>query len=111
MPKKSNRAISDHTVHITVPVDGWLKNELIDLAEKSDISFQRLVNLLLANGVRDYESKPALVMSTPPDPISSVVSYLKGERRLEPCGQVSCNKQPVCVLDSTYCDTCGVRLE
>lgn len=111
MPKRSSRAISDHTVHITVPVDGWLKNELIDLAEKSGISFQRLVNLLLANGVREYDNKPDLVMSTPPDPISSVVSYLKGERRLEPCGQVSCNKQPVSVLDSTFCDTCGIRLE
>jgi hypothetical protein len=48
---RSRRAVDGDTVFVTVPVPGWLKNGLVDLAEGSGVSFQRLVGLLLVNGV------------------------------------------------------------
>ena len=107
---KPRRAVPEETVFVTVPLPGWLKNELLDLCKKRDVSFQRLVGLLLVNGVRDAEGRALLELGEPIEPISGVVAYLRGERRLEPCGLPSCEKKPVEVLGSSYCDTCGVCL-
>lgn len=110
MAFKSKRARDSDTVFVTIPVPGWLKNELVDLAMARELSFQRLVGLLLVNGVRDGKGLPLLLPAPPVEPLSGVVAYLRGERRLEPCGQSSCEKKPVEVLGSTFCDTCGVCL-
>lgn len=107
---KARRAVPDETVFLTVPIPGWLKNELLDLCEKKDVSLQRLVGLLLVNGIRDADGRNALGFDKPSEPMNGVVAYLRGERRLEPCGQPSCVKKPVEVLGSSYCDTCGVCL-
>ena len=107
---KARRAVPEETVFVTVPLPGWLKNELLDLCKKRDVSFQRLVGLLLVNGVRDAEGRALLELGEPIEPISGVGAYLRGERRLEPCGLPSCEKKPVEVLGSSYCDTCGVCL-
>ena len=107
---KPKRALDGDTVFVTVPLPGWLKNGLVDLAEGSGVSFQRLVGLLLVNGVRDAEGRALLEGVEPVEPLGGVVSYLRGERRLEPCGLPSCEKKPVEVLGSVYCDVCGVCL-
>lgn len=104
------RARDGDTVYITVPVPGWLKNQLVDLAVLREVSLQRLVNFLLINGVRDAEGQALLEVSHPVEPLAGVLSYLRGERRLEPCGLAVCDKKPVEVLGSTFCDTCGVCL-
>ena len=106
----SRRARDGDSVYVTVPIPGWLKNGLVDLAEGSGVSFQKLVGLLLVNGVRDAEGRALLEVSDPVEPLSGVVAYLRGERRLEPCGLPSCDKRAVDVLGSTFCDTCGVCL-
>lgn len=106
----SRRARDGDSVYVTVPVPGWLKNDLVDLAVLKELSFQKLVNLLLVNGVRDAEGRALLEVSDPVEPLSGVVAYLRGERRLEPCGLPSCDKKPVEVLGSTFCDVCGVCL-
>jgi len=106
----SRRARDGDSVYVTVPIPGWLKNGLVDLAEGSGVSFQKLVGLLLVNGVRDAEGRALLEVSDPVDSLSGVVAYLRGERRLEPCGLPSCDKKPVEVLGSTFCDVCGVCL-
>jgi len=107
---RSRRAVPDETVFLTVPVDGWLKNGLVDLAEARGMSFQRLVGLILVNGLRDSEGSVLLGFVEPQDSLSGVKAYLRGERRLEPCGQASCVKEPVVVLGSVFCDVCGVCL-
>ena len=107
---RSRRAVSDEVVFVTVPVPGWLKNGLVDLAEGSGVSFQKLVGLLLVNGLRDSEGRALLEVSDPVDSLSGVVAYLRGERRLEPCGLPSCDKRAVEVLGSVFCDVCGVCL-
>ena len=106
----SRRARDGDSVYVTVPIPGWLKNGLVDLAEGSGVSFQKLVGLLLVNGVRDAEGRALLEVSDPVEPLSGVVAYLRGERRLEPCGLPSCDKRAVDVLGSTFCDVCGVCL-
>lgn len=106
----SRRAEDGDTVFVTVPVPGWLKNGLVDLAVLRELSFQRLVGLLLVNGLRDAEGRALLEVSDPVEPLSGVVAYLRGERRLEPCGLPSCDKKPVEVLGSSFCDVCGVCL-
>lgn len=108
---RSRRAVDGDTVFLTVPVPGWLKNGLVDLAEGSGVSFQRLVGLLLVNGLRDAEGRVLLeVGSDPVDSLGGVLAYLRGERRLEPCGLPVCEKKPVEVLGSRFCDVCGVCL-
>ncbi len=107
---RSRRAVDGDTVFVTVPVPGWLKNRLVDLSVGSGVSFQKLVGLLLVNGVRDVEGRVLLEVSDPVEPFGGVVAYLRGERRLEPCGQPFCVKVPVEVLGSTFCDVCGVCL-
>ena len=107
---RSRRAVDGDTVFVTVPLPGWLKNGLVDLAEGSGVSFQKLVGLLLVNGLRDAEGRALLEVSDPVEPLSGVVAYLRGERRLEPCGLPFCGKKPVEVLGSVFCDTCGVCL-
>jgi hypothetical protein len=110
MGVEPRRAVDGDTVYVTVPVPGWLKNQLVDLAVLRGLSFQRLVNFLLVNGVRDAEGLALLEVSEPVEPLSGVLAYLRGERRLEPCGLPSCVKKPVEVLGSSFCDTCGVCL-
>lgn len=110
MRMKSRRADDGDTVFVTVPVPGWLKNELVDLAVLRELSFQKLVGLLLINGVRDASGLPLFEVPERVDVLSSVVAYLRGERRLEPCGLPSCSKKPVEVLGSSFCDVCGVCL-
>lgn len=107
---RSRRARDEDTVYVTVPVPGWLKNSLVDLAVVRELSFQKLVGLLLVNGVRDAEGLSLFEVSEPVEPLSGVVAYLRGERRLEPCGLPFCEKKPVEVLGSTFCDVCGVCL-
>ena len=107
---EARRARDGDSVYLTVPIPGWLKNQLVDLAVLRELSFQKLVGLLLVNGVRDAEGRALLEVSDPVEPLSGVVAYLRGERRLEPCGLPSCDKKPVEVLGSTFCDTCGVCL-
>lgn len=107
---RAKRAVPDEEVFLTVPVDGWVKNALVDLAEVRGVSFQRLVGLFLVNGLRDAEGSALLGFGEPVDSLSGVSAYLRGERRLEPCGQPSCDKKPVEVLGSSFCDVCGVCL-
>ena len=104
------RAVDGDTVFVTVPVPGWVKNGLVDLALVSEVSFQKLVGLLLVNGLRDAEGLALLEVDKPVEPLGGVLAYLRGERRLEPCGLLSCDKKPVDVLGSTFCDVCGVCL-
>ncbi len=107
----SRRAVDGDSVYVTVPIPGWLKNRLVDLSVGSGVSFQKLVGLLLINGVRDAEGRALLEVSDEPvEPLSGVVAYLRGERRLEPCGLPSCEKRVVEVLGSSFCDVCGVCL-
>lgn len=107
---RSRRAGDGDVVYVTVPVPGWVKNGLVDLAVVRELSFQKLVGLLLVNGLRDAEGLALLEVSDPVEPLSGVLAYLRGERRLEPCGLVSCEKVPVDVLGSSFCDVCGVCL-
>ena len=65
---KSKRARDEDTVYVTVPVPGWLKNQLVDLSVLRELSFQRLVNFLLINGVRDAEGLALLEVSEPVKP-------------------------------------------
>ena len=107
---KAKRALDEDTVFLTVPVPGFVKNGLLDLCEVSGVSFQRLVGLLLVNGLRDAAEVPRFELGESFDSFSGVSAYLRGERRLEPCGQPSCDKKPVEVLGSSFCDVCGVCL-
>lgn len=107
---KAKRARDDDTVYVTVPLPGFVKNSLLDLCEVKGVSFQRLVGLLLVNGLRDASEISKFEIGGSFDSFSGVSAYLRGERRLEPCGKPSCLKIPVDVLGSSYCDTCGVCL-
>ena len=55
---KAKRALDEDTVSLTVPIPGSVKNGLLDLCEVRGVSFQRLVGMLLINGLRDAAEVP-----------------------------------------------------
>lgn len=108
MPHKPKPAREDHTVHLTIPVPGWLKNALITSANKHGESLQKHVNRLLTNTLRTNQNQPPL-QDTPPNPIQPIINYLTGQKTLNPCGQPTCNQQPTKLNGNTYCNTCGIQ--
>ena len=110
MPHKPKPANPDHTVHLTIPIPGWLKNELIKQAQNYGESLQTYVVRSLTNTTRQHNNQPPLQTNTPPNPLQPVLNYLTGTRTLNPCGQTTCNKQPTKLNQNTYCNTCGIKL-
>jgi hypothetical protein len=109
MPHKPQPAPHPNTkTHITIPIPGWLKNELITSAQTHNQSLQKHINHLLTNALRHTQNKPPL-QNTPPNPIQPIINYLTGTRTLQPCGQPTCNKQPITLNNTTYCNTCGIQ--
>jgi hypothetical protein len=110
MPHKPKPAREDHTVHLTIPIPGWLKNQLITTAQNTQESLQAFVVRTLTNATRTHNNQPPLQNNTPPNPLQPVLDYLTGEKTLQPCGQTTCNKIPTKLNQNTYCNTCGIRL-
>lgn len=111
MPHKPRRANPTHTVHLTVPISGDLKNRLIDAAHTAGEGIGTYVVRAILNQIRADNGKPPI--PTVPDtvnPLQPVINYLTGSRTLEPCGQTVCEKQPVRLGNHTYCDTCTIQL-
>lgn len=110
MPHKPKRAPHPDTrTHITIPIPGWLKNELIESATLHNESLQQHTTHLLTNALRHTQNKPP-INPTPPNPLQPIHNYLQGKPTLQPCGQPTCNKTPKKLDNTTYCDTCGIRL-
>jgi len=110
MPYKPQPATNpDDTVTLTIPIPGWLKNELIQSAQKHEKSLQQHITLLITNALRHTQNKPPL-NPTPPNPLQPIHNYLQGKPTLQPCGQTTCTKTPTQLNNHTYCNTCGIRL-
>lgn len=110
MPHKPRKANPDHTVNITFPIPGWLKNDLIKQASKQNIALNKLIQQYLTNAVRETRDLPPL-KEADTNPLQPVLDYLTGTRTLNPCGQPTCNKQPTKLNGKTYCNTCGIQYQ
>ena len=108
MPHKPKPANPDHTVHLTIPIPGHLKNRLINATQQTGQTLTAYVLEAITNQIRNTNNQPPLT-NTPPNPLQPVINYLTGQRTLTPCGQTTCNQQPTKLNGKTYCNTCGIQ--
>jgi len=110
MPHKPKPANPNHTINLTIPIPGTLKNELNQTAANCGETLQTFVIRAITNQIRQHNNQPPLQNNPPPNPLQPVLDYLTGEKTLQPCGQTTCNKQPTQLNKQTYCNTCGIRI-
>lgn len=111
MPHKPRRANPNHTVHLTIPIPGDLKNRLIDAATTTGEGIATYTQRAILNQIRADRAQPPIpAHPTTINPLQPVINYLTGTRTLQPCGQTTCNQQPEKLNGKTYCGTCTIQL-
>lgn len=111
MPHKPKQANPDHTVHLTFPISGELKNRLIAAAKKTGEGIGAYTVRAILNQIRVDMGEPAIpAHPVTVNPLQPVINYLTGTRTLRPCGQPTCNQQPEKLNGKTYCATCTIQL-
>lgn len=111
MPHKPKRANPNHTVHLTFPISGELKNRLIDAAATTGEGIGAYTVRAILNQIRADTALPPIPANPPTvNPLQPVINYLTGTRTLQPCGQPTCNQQPEKLNGKTYCATCTIQL-
>lgn len=112
MGRKASRAgDSEGLYNVTVRVRGSVKNGLLAEAERLGCSLSELVLLAVEDFVRGRDGVPCLSDGVRPPGVDDVLrGYLSGERVLEPCGRVSCDRVERVVGSFRFCDVCGVRV-
>lgn len=109
MPFKPKTVNPNHTVNLTIPIPGHLKNQLIHTAETAGESLQQHINRILTNHIRNQHGKPELT-DQQHDPLQPVIDYLNGKTTLNPCGKTDCTPIPVQFDGKPFCDICGIGL-
>jgi hypothetical protein len=109
MPFSPKPVNPEHTVNLTIPIPGALKNALIRTAAAAGESLQQHVNKLLENHVRAADGKPPL-QDAQHDPMQPVLDYLNGKTTLMPCGKTACDPKPARYHGKNYCDICGIQI-
>lgn len=108
MPHKPKPANPNHTVHLTIPIPGHLKNRLIQDAHNTGQTITNYVQTAITNQIRHNNNQPPL-QNTQTNPLQPIINYLTGTRTLKPCGKTECNQKPITHNGHTYCDTCGIQ--
>lgn len=102
----------DRKYGISLTLSGKQKNELLDYAEKIDVSLNALILYAALMFVREQRGIPApgsaqFAKASLDDVLTA---YARGERILMPCGQVSCDQKIVDVSGLEFCNTCNLRI-
>ena len=83
MPHKPKPAREDHTVHLTIPIPGHLKNRLINAAAITGESLTTYTQRAILNQIRaDATQPPIPANQATANPLQPVIDYLTGTRRV-----------------------------
>lgn len=108
-PERARRPQQNYNIVTLVP--GWLKNEIIDLAEANGTSVQQWIATVLLDAVRKEKKLPQLDDGARlPTPAEVLHGYLTGTQVIKPCGRADCTPVPINLNAHTYCDSCGCRI-
>jgi hypothetical protein len=107
IPKKLDRY---YDVHLRMP--GKLKKEMLEYANKIDISLNELIIYAVWEFIRNEKNIPSpgtpqFSLTTPQE---ALAMYLSGQTVLQPCGQRECEMKITELNGMKFCDTCNVRV-
>lgn len=111
MGRKASRIPDDRWGHVTVRLRGDRKSRLLDVAEEWGCALSDVVLLAVEDFVRSRDGVPRLGDGVRPPSVDDVLrAYVSGERLVQPCGRVSCDRVESQVGSFRFCDVCGVRV-
>lgn len=111
MPRPPERADPDSVAAINLLLPGWLKNDVVECAERSGLFVRDFIALVLYVWVREGRGLPVAPVGRPlPSVVDELRSYLVGERLLMPCGVSECGFVGEVVGGVEFCGVCGVRV-
>lgn len=113
MPRQPEPAKNlEHRYNIQTTVPGWLKNDILKICEENETSITQWINHVIHDAVRNNKKLPELTSGTARTPADTIREYLSGERSLQPCGLVSCDRVDVSSDDGStvFCGPCGIRV-
>jgi hypothetical protein len=118
MPRgaKPARVDPDDVSIVAVSTPGWLKNEIIDLAERLGCSMGDVILTAIWQAIRAEQGLVPLPepRALPPTPADMVRAYFTGETLMMPCGKVGtcegAGEEPATLGSMTFCRFCDVRL-
>lgn len=97
---------------IHLRLTGAQKNEIIDYAKSKDLSVNQLILYAVLDFIRTAKGIPA------PGPSQYakaslddvLISYLRGERILQPCGKTQCEQVVTEISGMEFCTNCNLRI-
>ncbi len=117
MPRPPQKSATTGPNYIQVRLPGWLKNQLIEHAEKLDCTLNAWLVEAIQTQLRADLSLPEPPPARAPLPTTAdmIRVWAVGERIITPCGKVSCPA----VQEGDYrwehdgmgfCNECGIRV-
>jgi hypothetical protein len=110
--KRKRAKYKDRKYGITLSLTGEQKNELIDYAEKIDVSLNALIlyaSLMFVRAERGIpEPGPSQFAKASLDDV--LTAYLRGEKLFQPCGKQECDQVPTEISGMEFCKTCNLRI-
>jgi hypothetical protein len=91
---------------------GSQKNEIIDYAKAQGLSVNQLAIYALLDFIRNQKGLPSPGPSqfSLPTMEETIASYMRGEKILTPCGQMSCDMNLEDISGISICKTCNLRV-
>lgn len=102
----------DRYTSIQLRLKGRQKNEIIDYANKLNLSVNEFVLYAVWEFIRASKGipSPGPAQYSVPTMQEEVAAYLRGEQLLKPCGKKDCT-QIITQIDSLqFCETCNLRI-
>jgi len=91
---------------------GSQKNEIIDYAKAQGLSVNQLAIYAILDFIRNQKGLPSPGPSqfSLPTMEETIAAYMRGEKILTPCGQMSCDMNLEDISDISICKTCNLRV-
>lgn len=113
MVRKRERAKhKDRKYGISLTLTGEQKNELLDYAEKIDVSLNALILYAALMFVREQKgiSAPGPSQFAKASLDDVLTAYARGEKLFMPCGKTECEQVPTFISGMEFCKTCNLRI-
>lgn len=113
MPRKAQRAQYPYRLYnIGLRITGKEKNKILKEAKKQNVTLSQYILYCVWCHMREGKGipPPTTAKVALPTPDEHLRAYLRGERLLNPCGEVECDMLVVEVANMSFCETCNVRI-
>lgn len=110
--KRKRAKFKDRKYGITLTLSGEQKNEIIDYAEKIDVSLNALILYATLIFIRAEKGipEPGPSQFSIPSLEEVLTAYLRGETLYKPCGKTECDQDLTDISGMSFCKTCNLRV-